>query len=165
MISGSGGQVRILRKGGNDPGFALLNCSHEVCSCWSFPPFRMCVVSRETQYGRSCGCKEEYISDCSAALNFSVCVASISAFNFRCAQAMFCSHTSHLEFLYRRPNLCVADSSWRLEAPIHERPYFVHASGGEFQALHLMTDSQRWDHEFQHHTFRSTLEEGLTLHT
>jgi hypothetical protein len=29
-----------MRKGGNDPGFALLNRSHEATSCWSFPPFR-----------------------------------------------------------------------------------------------------------------------------
>lgn len=29
-----------MRKGGNDPGFALLNRRTKAASCWSFPPFR-----------------------------------------------------------------------------------------------------------------------------
>lgn len=33
------GSDRKPRKGGNDPGFVILNRSHEVLSCWSFPPF------------------------------------------------------------------------------------------------------------------------------
>ncbi len=33
------GSGKKSRKGGNDPGFVILNRSHEVLSCWSFPPF------------------------------------------------------------------------------------------------------------------------------
>jgi|SRR6185312_10789733 hypothetical protein len=44
------GSGKKPQKGGNDPGFVILNRLLEVCSSWSFPPFRKLITSMFIAY-------------------------------------------------------------------------------------------------------------------